>query len=113
MIRQPFSDQSKPYKENKIYSGFVLKAVDYDLGRNGVAYYDTDTANYRISTGKGSVGNRGGVYRNDGVDIFKDSSRYESYYVGSIEDGEWLQYTIYVKEKGSYTLKISVATDNS
>ena len=113
MIRQPFSDQSKPFKENKIYSGFVLRSVDYDLGRNGVAYYDNDTANYRISTGKASAGNRGGVYRNDGVDIYKDSSHYESYYVGGIEDGEWLQYTIYVTEKSSYTLKISMASANA
>jgi aryl-phospho-beta-D-glucosidase BglC (GH1 family) len=113
MIRQPFNNTTIPFKENKIKSGFVLKAVDYDLGKNGIAYYDKDTANYRISTGNGSVGNRGGVYRNDGVDIYKDSSHYESYYVGSIEDGEWLQYTIYVNQKSTYTLKIVLSSENA
>jgi hypothetical protein len=113
MIRQPFNNTAIPFKENKIKPGFILKAVDYDLGRNGVAYFDNDTANYRISTGKGSAGNRGGVYRNDGVDIYKDSSRYENYYVGSIENGEWLQYTIYVEEKGAYSLKISLSSETA
>lgn len=110
MIRQPFSQTAIPFKENRIFPGAVIKAVDYDLGRNGIAYYDLDTANYRISTGKGSAGNRGGVYRNDGVDVYKDSSHYESYYVGSIEDGEWLQYTVTVATKGSFTVKLVVSS---
>ncbi|MBS1577201.1 MAG: cellulase family glycosylhydrolase, partial [Bacteroidetes bacterium] len=113
MIRQPFSTIAIPFKENKVSAGTVIKAVDYDLGRNRFAYYDLDTANYRISTGKGSVGNRGGVYRNDGVDIYKDSSHYESFYVGSIEDGEWLQYTIDVATKGLYTIKLAISSANT
>ena len=112
MLRQPFSNDSKPFSENKIFNGAVLKAVDYDLGRNGVAYYDKDTANYRISSGKASVGNRGGIYRNDGVDIYKDSSAYESYYIGSIENGEWLQYTINVTEAGTYTLSLTISAES-
>jgi endoglucanase len=83
--------------------------VDYDLGRNGVAYYDLDTANYRTS-GVPGIGNRGRVYRNDGVDIYKDSSKYNTYYVGSIEDSEWLQYTIIVLKSGNYSFNISVAS---
>ena len=55
------------------------------------------------------MGNRGHVYRNDGVDIFKDSSKYNSYYVGDIEGGEWLQYTIDVLKKGVYNFTITVA----
>ncbi len=112
MLRQPFSNESKPFSENKIFNGAVLKAVNYDLGRNGVAYYDKDTANYRISSGKASVGNRGAIYRNDGIDIYKDSSAYESYYIGSIEDGEWLQYTINVTEAGTYTLSLTISAEH-
>lgn len=113
MLHQPFSNESKPFLENKIFNGAVLKAVNYDLGRNGIAYYDKDTANYRISSGKASVGNRGGIYRNDGIDIYKDSSAYESYYVGSIEDGEWLQYTINVTETGIYRLILTISSVKS
>jgi len=112
MFRQPHSNTAIPFKENKIKPGVILQAVDYDLGRNGVAYFDNDTANYRISTGKGSVGNKGGVYRNDGVDIYKDSSHYESYYIGSMEDGEWLQYTVNNAQAGIYTLQLDVAANN-
>jgi endoglucanase len=112
MIRQPFSNETIPFKANKISNGSVMYAVDYDLGVNGAAYYDMDTANYRISTGKESMGNRGRTYRNDGVDIYKDSLQEGGWYVGHIEDGEWLQYTIDVLEEGRYNLKIAVSANN-
>src|SRR5450432_113174 len=108
MIRQPFSRKAMPFKENNVSPGTVIQAVDYDLGINGVAYYDLDTGNYRISTGKQSTGNDGGVYRNDGVDIYKDSLRPENYYVGKIADGEWLQYTLNILKGGEYNLIFSV-----
>jgi endoglucanase len=112
MMRQPFSNEAKPFKPNNISSGTVIAAVDYDLGINGVAYFDKDTANYRISTGKESAGNLGRMYRNDGVDIYKDSNHPENYYVSHIEDGEWLQYTLNVQDAGKYRLKFSGAADN-
>lgn len=109
MMRQPFSTETRPFKSHLIDKDNVIQAVNYDLGRNGYAYFDKDTANYRVS-GQDGRGNRGGVYRNDGVDIRKDSSRYESYYISDIEDGEWLQYTITVKKAGTYSLALNVAT---
>jgi endoglucanase len=112
MFRQPHDSTAKPYKANKLQDKLDLKAVDYDLGRNGVAYSDSDLANYRTS-GQNGVGNRGRVYRNDGVDIRKDSAAYESYYVSDIQQGEWLQYTINVAKKGIYTLTVTVSTDKA
>jgi endoglucanase len=113
MIRQPFSYESKPFMANNIFDKSVIHAVDYDLGRNGVAYFDKDTANYRLSTGKESTGNSGGVYRNDGVDIYRDPNHTENYYVGSIEDGEWLQYTVNVQDGGNYSLLFTVSSKSS
>lgn len=107
MIRQPFSTETKPFVKNTIRNGSVIKAVDYDLGRNGYAYYDLDTANYRVS-GKPGIGNKGGTYRNDGVDIFPDDAK-KDVYVGSIETGEWLQYTVDVPSAGTYHFEITVA----
>jgi endoglucanase len=103
MIRQPFSSETKSFKPNMVLNNAVLEAVDYDLGINGAAYHDKDTADYHVTTGKTTPGNTGKMYRNDGVDIFGDSSCY----VGKIEDGEWLQYTIDVKDAGTYTLQFS------
>jgi len=111
MIRQPFSHTTKPFKPNKIAGGTVLNAVDYDLGPNGFAYYDKDTADYHLAQPR-SAGNRGRVYRNDGVDIRKDAALYESYYVSDIEEGEWLQFTINVTQKGNYSLELTTAAAN-
>lgn len=111
MFRQPFSDKAIPFKTLMIgKNDSLVNAVDYDLGRNRIAYFDKDTGNYSIEGAR--VGNKGRIYRNDGVDIFKDSANYEAYYVGSIEAGEWLQYTISVRENGNYTFKLLVSADN-
>jgi hypothetical protein len=111
MIRQPFSNETKPFHANRIVSGSVIQAADYDFGVNGAAYFDKDTGNYYISTGKASAGNRGRVFRNDGVDIYPDSLHSGKYYVGSIEDGEWLQYTIDVLRDGMYTIEMTIGSD--
>jgi len=110
MIRQPHTDETKPFKPNIVKNGSVIYAVDYDLGKNNKAYFDLDTADYHTVTNKRTAGNRGRIYRNDGVDIMKDSTQYEKYFVTSIEQGEWLQYTLQVEKKGNYTLRFSVAS---
>jgi endoglucanase len=112
LMRQPHSNKTLPFAKNSIQNGTVLRAVNYDLGKNGFAYWDRDTADYRVSGIKG-VGNRGRTYRNDGVDIVMDSAHYETFYINHIEDGEWLQYTIDVKQKGIYTIGLSVASDTT
>jgi endoglucanase len=104
LIRQPFNAGAVPFANMR---AGTIRAIDYDLGRNGIAYYDKDTGNYRVSTGRNSAGNRGRMYRNDGVDIYRDSLNV--LYVGNIEDGEWLQYTINVEQKSAYDLKIVAA----
>jgi endoglucanase len=107
MFRQPHSPTSIPFKPNMITGGTKLNAADYDLGRNGIAYFDKDTADYHISTGKREAGNRGGSYRNDGVDIKADPNSPNNYLVTNIENGEWLQYTLNVARKGKYNLKFN------
>ena len=110
-MRQPYTTKTLPFKSNIVDAkDSVINAVDYDLGRNNYAYYDKDTGNYYISGGSRSAGNKGGLYRNDGVDIYKDSAHYESYYIGSIEDSEWVKYTTNVKQSLLYKLKMNVAS---
>lgn len=110
MIRQPHDDSTRPYKAIAVGNNTVVPAVDYDLGRNGFAYFDLDTADYHVATGKYTAGNRGRVYRNDGVDIAVDSTAKDKYYVNYIEDGEWLQYSLQVPKTGNYQLKLNTAS---
>ena len=109
MFRQVHSSQAIPYTINQISNGTVLFAVNYDLGRNGSAYSDNDTADYHIAGQR--AGNRGRTYRNDGVDITRITQPVTGYCISDFEPGEWLQYTVDVKIKGTYTLKLSVAAD--
>lgn len=110
MFRQPHSTIAKPFRYHKIADNVAIAAVDYDLGSNGVVYFDNDTADYWVSGQKG-VGNKGRVYRNDGVDIRSDSSAAGVYFVSDFEKGEWLQYTVQVTKSGSYTLRLLLAAE--
>jgi endoglucanase len=107
MMRQPHSRETKPFKKYTITGTTPVFAVDYDLGRNGIAYFDTDTANYWVSNGPRG-GNSGRTYRNDGVDIKQDSVDQSIYYITDIEPGEWWQYTVEVPKRGTYKISISV-----
>jgi len=114
LFRQQKTDQTKPYKRKVIDAKGIIFAADYDLGRNGYAYYDKDTADFHVSTNKREQGNIGGVYRNDGVDIIPcldDVSN--GYCVTSIQADEWMKYTINVKTKGYYNLSMRISSDNA
>ncbi|MGE7775607.1 cellulase family glycosylhydrolase [Chitinophaga sp. NPDC101104] len=91
MLRQPADPSAKPFKHIRPAPSMEIAADLYDLGANGFAYYDTDTANYRVSDPKRTGGNRGGASRNDGVDIARDSA---GAYITQVESGEWTQYTM-------------------
>jgi len=121
MFRQVGSAQTMPFNEHIIKDGIVIKAVDYDLGREGYAYKDNDTARYQYaSPAAPSAGNRGWSYRNDGVDIQAESSGPQAkpgqqldYHVFNIEDGEWLQYTVNVVNDDKYTISLMIAAAES
>lgn len=105
MFRQVHSPGTKPFKQLVIdKTNTTIHAVDFDMGSQRIAYYDKDTARYQYTPGVNTVGNRGGTYRNDGVDIKKDA---QGYYIFNIEEGEWLQYTVDIKETGSYWISIN------
>ena len=73
-----------------------VEAEDYDLGGEGVAYHDT------------TLGNLGGQYRTDDVDI--EMIPGGGYNVGFIKDGEWLTYTIDAPSTSAYTAVFRVAS---
>jgi len=104
MFRQTRSNEVIPFKVIQAKTDVSVNAADYDLGRNGFAYFDKDTANYWVS-GNRSMGNKGHTYRNDGVDIFNEG---KTVFVGSFEKGEWLQYTIKSNVDHSYSLMLRI-----
>jgi len=107
MFRQVGSNLTVPFKNHVIGNNTTINAVDYDLGSQRHAYYDKDTSSYQYTPGVKTQGNRGHAYRNDGVDIEADDS---GYHIFSMEDGEWLQYTINAKAKGTYMVKLMVTS---
>lgn len=114
MFRQAQHKGTKPFTPHVVNNSATIYAVDYDLGPVGQAYHDSDYANYRVSTGKDMPWNRGRVYRNEGVDIKPCSDVLTNgYAVGWTESGEWLQYTIQVKEAGVYNLQLRSAADSA
>ncbi|MDA3893395.1 MAG: carbohydrate-binding protein [Salinivirgaceae bacterium] len=113
MIRQPESYESKAFKKHNL--GGEIFFADYDLGRNDVAYFDTDTANHNSSTGTYTSWNAGWAYRNDGVDIegCSDSDITNGYSVGWTSDGEWMKYSLHSDSVAAYTLIVRHAGGGS
>jgi uncharacterized repeat protein (TIGR03803 family) len=75
-----------------------IEAEDYDLGGQGVGYFDTTPGNEQGDS----------FYRADDVDI-KTSSE-GGYAVGWLAAGEWLAYTVNVTRDGAYTIQAHVGT---
>jgi len=91
--RQPFGD--KPH----VIPG-KIEAEDYDRGRAGVAYQDVDQKN------------EGADYRGPtGVDIEKRDDASGGHGIGWTKPGEWVSYSVVVKEPGTYSVKFPVASN--
>lgn len=113
LIRQPHSTATKPFKPHTPQK--LIYAVDYDYGRNGYAYFDADTGNYR-TVGVNMRWNKGMEYRNDGVDIHScdnEGANSNGYVVFSTEDNEWLQYTILANKTAEYTLSLRYSSETA
>ena len=93
------------YKPRAPYKGVIdlpgiIQGEDFDSGADGIAYHDNESQN------------RGGAsYRTDdsSVDIESISGGYAVSYTQS---GEWLEYTVDVKEAGLYGYDIRVSSQD-
>ena len=81
----------------------TIEAENFDyspINGNGRTYYDTD------------AGNEGNEYRtSEDVDVQTCSEG--GYALGWMEPGEWLTYTVYVPETGTYDLSIRYSANNA
>lgn len=74
----------------------VVEAEDFDIGGQGISYYDVDP------------GNNGGRYRDSRVDI--ENSGEGTYSIGWVGNSEWTEYTIEVAESGKYMIEVRTAS---
>lgn len=111
MLRQPHDPSARSFAPLGIGSeGGEIGATDYDLGPDGVAYHDSDNANYHVSTGEArTLWNNGRTWRNDGVDIARGDG--ESLYVSDFGPGEWMRYTLVAEGGGRFDFEIEVKSD--
>lgn len=117
LFRASHNNDPIPFKEHRITrTGGVIAAVDYDLGKDGIAYHhirsdDADPSNRGVHRKE----NEGAVYRNDLVEIARSG---DDYWVSQIRPGEWLSYSfdsdgayrlpLMLRVKGSGTLSLSL-----
>ncbi len=75
----------------------LIQAEHYDTGGQYIGWFDRTT------------GNSGGQYRTDDVDI-RQLSQENNYAVDSIENGEWLQFSLDQVTTGSYNVKLRISS---
>jgi endoglucanase len=110
MFRQVYSPSPRSFRDNYIDGNTTINATDFDMGPQHIAYFDRDSASYHYTPGVRTIGNKGYTYRNDGVDIQGSDA---GNYIFSIEDGEWLQYTVRTSASGKYTVSFKTSADKT
>jgi hypothetical protein len=109
LIRQPKENTGLPFAANAV-PGKIF-AVNYDLGKNLVAYKDNDIQN---NQNNGAAWNSGWSFRNDGVDIERCTDAVNNgYNVGWTGSGEYLTFTINVQQNGKYNIAGRFAAPNT
>ncbi len=89
----------KPYLGYPLEVPGIIQAEDFDLGGLDVAYYTSDNIN------------QGGAYRpTEGVGI--EARPDSGYQLDYVSNGEWVSYTIHVKQKALYRIDVYTASQD-
>lgn len=92
--------ETKPFAGTPAVIPGKIEAENYDRGRAELAYHDVEEKNL------------GADYREPtGVDIEKRDDASGGHGIGWTRKGEWLIYTVEVKESGKYDLEFPVASN--
>jgi beta-glucanase (GH16 family) len=97
-INVRFGDGQFPYPDSAITMTIPGKIVvaNFDYGGEGISYHDTEKAN------------QGNKYRlTEGVDIESNDGGYT---LGWFNAGEWVEYTVYIADSGSYNAAIRASS---
>lgn len=84
----------------------IVKAADFDFGGEGYGFHDSDSSD--ASGQNGSYRKSKGDSQSTAVDIEGAGQN-----VGWTNPGEWLLYTIDVKDAGDYQIEVNVAVPGS
>lgn len=91
---------TKPYKDKVHVIPGTIELEDFDEGDEGVAYHDADPKNQE---------KKDPPYRETGVDLEWREAASGKFNLGWTRPGEWLVYTVDVKEPGTYRIDMHVA----
>lgn len=80
----------------------TIELEDFDEGGEGVAYHDEEAENQEKAHAP---------YREGGVDLEWREAASQKYNLGWTRPGEWLIYTVEVKEAGTYRIDSMVACE--
>ena len=87
-----------PFKDMVAEIPGTIEAENFDTGAEGMSFHDSDTKD----EGDGKYRTNGG-----GVDIVKGNGGFA---IGYTNSGEWLEYTVDVKEAGTYAFDAVVSS---
>jgi PKD repeat protein len=95
-VDQPASNRN--FSGEPFTVGHIIEAENFDNGGQDVAYFDFDPTSRFLTD-----------YRPDtAVDIEYNISNSNEYNVGSVNAGEWLEYTVDIPADGLYTISARV-----
>lgn len=87
----------KPYSGKAMKVPGAIEAENFDIGVDGLTYHDSESENL------------GGLYRTtEGVDI--QAVDVGGYHVGYVNAGEWLEYTVAIRDSAEYVIDTYVAS---
>ena len=119
--------KGKPWNNSPQVIPGKVQCEFYDLGGEGIAYHDNDS----INNGSGKLNPANGDFLNEfrmkeGVDISFtksndiDNNNYnfaeqkmKQLYVGWTEPGEWINYTVEVKQTGNYNVELMYTSNGN
>ena len=101
LVAQTAPAASRPFKGIAQVIPGTVEAENFDDGGEGVAYHDREPENQE---------KKRPAYRESGVDLEWRAAATQEYNLGWTRAGEWLVYTVDVREDGDYRLEMSVAS---
>ncbi len=94
------ADDRKPFRGVISAIPGMIELEDFDEGGEGVAYHDEEPENQETKRP---------LYRESGVDLEVREAASGGFNLGWTRPGEWLIYTVEVKEAGTYRIDSMVA----